>query len=57
MGLTLDEDPGNRLPTAAASRKTMLPDIPKAARVLKKKGATDLMEMLFGEDLEEGATA
>lgn len=54
-GLTLDEDPGNRLPTAAASREKMLPDIPKAAKVLESLGATDLKEMLFGED--EGKVA
>lgn len=52
MGLTLDEDSGRRLTTAQASRAKMLPDVPKAAEVLKKMGADDLMEMIFGEPLE-----
>lgn len=49
MGLTLDEDPGNRLPTAAASRVKMQPDIPKAKPVIEKLGP-ELMEMILGED-------
>lgn len=51
MGLTLDEDPGSRLPTAAASREKMLPDIPRARAVVVKSGGGDLLEMLLGEDV------
>ena len=45
-GLTLDEDPGTRLPTTAKSRQDMLPDIPAA----KLRLPADLHEMVFGED-------
>jgi hypothetical protein len=45
-GLTLDEDPGNRLPTTAKSREDMLPDIPRAL----PKIPADLREMILGED-------
>lgn len=51
MAIKLDEDEGSRLPTAAASRIKMQPDIPKAKKVLENHGAVDLAEMLFGEDV------
>lgn len=46
MGLTLDEDPGTRLPTALASRKKMLEDLPRAI----DKIPSDVREILLGED-------
>lgn len=57
MGLTLDEEPESPLQvnTAVASRLKMLPDIPAAMRVIKKFGATDLAEMLFGSDNPEAS--
>lgn len=46
MGVTLDEDPGTRLPTALASRKKMLEDLPRAERHIPD----DIREILLGED-------
>lgn len=45
-GLTLDEDSGNRLPTATASRIKMLEDLPEAL----PKIPADLRTMILGED-------
>jgi hypothetical protein len=45
-GLTLDEDPGNRLPTATASRLKMLEDLPEALPKIPE----DLREAILGED-------
>lgn len=47
---SMDGGAGRRLPTATASREKMLPDVPKAAKVLERFGASDLAEMLFGEE-------
>lgn len=44
------EEPGQKLPTATASRVKMQEHIPDAKRLLEKAGATDLMEIIFGED-------
>jgi len=46
MGLTLDEDPGTRLPTSVASRQKMQADIPAALPKIPE----DLREMILGED-------
>lgn len=46
-GMTLDENDGQRLPTATASRIRMLEDLPAAL----PKIPADLREMITGEDL------
>lgn len=46
----LDGDPGMKLPTAHASREKMQEHVPAARRLLEKVGATDLLEIILGED-------
>lgn len=51
------DEPGQKLPTATASRIKMQEHIPAAKRLLEKAGATDLEEIIFGEDARHGNMA
>lgn len=51
------DEPGQKLPTATASYIKMQEHLPAAKRLLEKKGATDLAEIIFGEDAGHGDMA
>ena len=49
--MTIDEQPGLDMPTILESSKKMAPDVPKAMIFVRKRNASDLAEMIFGEPL------